>query len=412
MKFLKTYVILLLLQNTVFAQTVSNTLAQTPVATEATAIKATEALATKTTENLAFIHENFGEAMEKARADNKLVFIDAYTTWCGPCKQMDKNTFTDEDVAAFFNEKFINLKLDMERGDGLTIQQRYKVSAFPTFLFLNADGEVVHKALGFQDADQFLAIGKVALGSDQTFSTWTKRYDKGDRDPNFLKEYAEKLAEAYDERRAEVAEAYLSTQTDRFSTPNLEFAMRFTEGVTSPLFNFLVDNKKAFEKKFTKDEISLKIEELVSECLMNDKNLPTLSRADSLIRFVYPEKADRMSRNYRLSYYRMRGDRDNYAASAVQYFKKYDDNPDELNETAATFFEQIDDKSLLKKALKWAKRGAKKQPTVMNQLTVAQLLNKLEKTKKAKKAAEEAVEIGKKMGQNYDDATAFLKGFQ
>ncbi len=401
MRFLKTYVILLLLQNSVFAQTLSNAVAQNPVATEEHA--------TKPTENLAFIHENFKEAVEKARAENKLIFIDAYTTWCGPCKQMDKNTFTDEDVAAFFNEKFINLKLDMERGDGLTVQQRYKVSAFPTFLFLNADGEVVHKALGFQDADQFLAIGKVALSTDQTFSTWTKRYDKGDRDPQFLKEYAGKLAEAYDERRAEVAEAYLLTQTDRFSTPNLEFAMRFTEGVNSPLFNFLVEHKKAFEKKFTKDEISLKIEELVSECLMNDKNLPTLGRADSLIRFVYPEKADRMSKNYRLSYHRMKGDRENYAASAVQYFKKYDDNADELNETATTFFEQIDDKSLLKKALKWAKAGAKKQPTVMNQLIVAQLLQKLEKTKKAKKAAIEAIEIGKKMGQNYDEAAAFLK---
>lgn len=409
MRFLKTYVILLLLQNAVFAQTVGNAVAQTPVATEADTVKIAESPATKTTENLAFIHENFGEAMEKARAENKLVFIDAYTTWCGPCKQMDKNTFTDEDVAAFFNEKFINLKLDMERGDGLTIQQRYKVSAFPTFLFLNADGEVVHKALGFQDADQFLAIGKVALSSDQTFSTWTKRYDRGDRDPRFLKEYAEKLGEAYDDRRAEVAEAYLATQTDRFSPNNLAFAMRFTEGVYSPLFNFLVDNKKAFEKKFTKDEISLKIDELVVECLMNEKNLPTLGRADSLIRFVYPEKADRMSKNYRLSYHRMKGNRDNYAASAVQYFKKYDDNADELSETAATFYEQIDDKALLKKALKWAKSGAKKQPTVMNQLTVAQLLQKLEKTKKAKKAAEEAIEIGKKLGQNYDDATAFLK---
>ncbi len=387
MKFIQTYFLLLFLNNVIFAQ---NT-------------------ATTEGEALTFIRENFGEAMQKARTENKLVFIDAYTTWCGPCKMMDKETFSDDDVAAFFNEKFVNLKLDMEKGDGQTVQLRYKIAAFPTLLFLNADGEVIHKALGFQDAEQFLAIGKAALSGDQTFATWATRYNKGEREPKFLKEYAEKLSEAYDDRRFAVAEEYLATQTDLFSLPNLDFSMRFTEGVESPRFPFLVTNQKAFEKKFTKDEISLKIQELVTDFLMNEKNLPTLGRADSLIRFVYPEKADRMSKNYHLSYYRLKGDRDNYAASAVQYFKKYDDNPDELSETATTFLEQIDDKNLLCKAVKWAKRAAKKQITVTNKMIVAQLLNKLGKASKARKTAEEAVEIGKKLGQNYDEATTFLK---
>lgn len=405
MKLIKTYWILLLLHNTAFAQDTADLSSDKKQVV-------IEKRAVENTENMAFIHEKFGEAMEKARAENKIVFIDAYTTWCGPCKQMDKNTFSDEDVAAFFNEKFVNLKLDMERGDGLTIQQRYKISAFPTLLFLNADGEVIHKALGFQDAEQMLALGKVALGSDQTLSAWTSRYEKGERDPKFLKEYASKLFETYDESRAEVAEMYLSTQKDLFTADNLEFSMRFTEGVESPRFAFLVANKKAFEKKFTKDEISLKIEELTSDFLLNEKNLPTLGRADSLIRLVYAEKADRMIKNYRLSYHRMKGERDNYAAAAVQYYKKYDDNADELSETATTFLEQIDDKKMLKKALSWAKTAAKKQETVNNQLLVAQLYAKLEKTKKAKKAAETALEIGKKMGQNYDEVTEFLKNLK
>lgn len=391
MKFIQLYVLLLFSSHVVFAQN--------------TATKEEET----TADTITFIHENFNEAIQRARTDNKLLFVDAYTTWCAPCKMMDKKTFNDEEVAAYFNEKFVNLKLDMEQGEGLTIQQRYKVAAFPTLLFLNGEGEVIHKALGFQDAGQFLALGKMALTSDQTFAAWTSRYDKGDREPKFLKEYAEKLSEAYDDRRFAVAEDYLATQTDSFSMPNLDFSMRFTEGVESPRFPFLVTNQKAFEKKFTKDEISLKIQELVTDFLMNDKNLPTLGRADSLIRFVYPEKADRMTKNYRLSYFRMKGDRDNYAASAVQYFKKYADNADELIETATTFLEQIEDKSLLSKAVKWAKRATKKQITVTNKMVVAQLLHKLGKTTKARKAAEEAVEIGKKLGQNYDEATLFLK---
>ncbi|MDZ7880126.1 MAG: thioredoxin family protein [Saprospiraceae bacterium] len=391
MKFIQTYLLLLFFSNVFFAQ-------NSPIKQEET-----------TADTVTFIHESFNEAIQKARAEQKLLFVDAYTTWCAPCKMMDKKTFNEEEVAEYFNEKFVNLKLDMEQGEGLTIQQRYKVVAFPTLLFLNGDGEVIHKVLGFQDAEQLLAIGKIALTSDQTFAAWTSRYDKGDREPKFLKEYAEKLSEAYDDRRFTVAEEYFATQTDSFSAPNLDFSMRFTEGVESPRFPFLVKHKEAFAKKFTKDDISLKIEELVTDFLMNDKNLPTLGRADSLIRFVYPEKADRMTQNYHLSYYRMKGDRDNYASSAVKYFKKYDDNADELSETATTFLEQIEDKTLLSKATKWAKRATKKQITVTNKMILAQLLQKLGKTKKARKAAEEAVEIGKKLGQNYDEATVFLK---
>ena len=70
--------------------------------------------------------------LEQAKKENKLIFMDCYTSWCGPCKMLAKEVFTDPDVAAFFNEKFVNAKVDMEKGEGPALKKQYGVNAFPT----------------------------------------------------------------------------------------------------------------------------------------------------------------------------------------------------------------------------------------------------------------------------------------
>ena len=82
---------------------------------------------------------SWSEALAKAKKEDKIVFVDCYTTWCGPCKWMDKNVFTDGAVAEFYNEHFVNVKLDMERGEGLDIATIYDVRAYPTLLFINGE---------------------------------------------------------------------------------------------------------------------------------------------------------------------------------------------------------------------------------------------------------------------------------
>lgn len=111
-----------------------------------------------------FFHGSMAEALVKAKKENKLVFVDAYTTWCGPCRWMAANVFTDAKVGEYFNSHFINVKMDCERGEGPNFQRKYRVSAYPTLLFINEAGEVVHRTLGAKPADQFVGEGKKAVG--------------------------------------------------------------------------------------------------------------------------------------------------------------------------------------------------------------------------------------------------------
>ena len=109
-----------------------------------------------------FFQGTFEEAKAKAAQEDKLIFVDAYTSWCGPCKWMDKNTFTDANVAAYYNENFINVKINMEKGEGPTLARKYRVMAYPTLLYVKGNGDVAHRALGAKGADDFLKVGKDA----------------------------------------------------------------------------------------------------------------------------------------------------------------------------------------------------------------------------------------------------------
>lgn len=108
-----------------------------------------------------FVALTYAQAIAKAKETGKLVFIDAYTSWCGPCKRMAATGFKEQNVADLFNSKFINLKVEMEKSeDGPQIAQMFGVRAYPTLLFVNGDGKLVKSVVGYQTGPQLLGIGK------------------------------------------------------------------------------------------------------------------------------------------------------------------------------------------------------------------------------------------------------------
>ena len=114
-----------------------------------------------------FTEAKWAEILKKAKAENKVIFFDAYTTWCGPCKMMQKNVFTRTDVADVFNKNFINVKFDMESGEGPALANKYPIEGYPTLFFISPKGKVVKKVLGYQNADQLIKIAKSLKTSDE-----------------------------------------------------------------------------------------------------------------------------------------------------------------------------------------------------------------------------------------------------
>lgn len=121
-------------------------------------ISTNKELTTKSLSGIKFSNLTLQKAIKQAKSSGKLIFIDVHTSWCGPCKEMAKTTFTDSEVGSVFNKRFINLKIDAEEDqDGPALSRAYSVTAYPTLLFINGEGKLVKKLVGKQSKEKLLA---------------------------------------------------------------------------------------------------------------------------------------------------------------------------------------------------------------------------------------------------------------
>ena len=153
-------------------------------------------------EGIHFEPLTFEQAKAKAKAEKKLIFMDCYTSWCGPCKYMTSNVFPQETVGDYFNPNFICLKIDMEKGEGPELVKRYGIRAFPTFLILRPDGSVYHKLLGSGEADAFLRRVQEGMVEENSTGYLDRLYEEGNRDKAFLSRYIQSLLSIYEESKA------------------------------------------------------------------------------------------------------------------------------------------------------------------------------------------------------------------
>ncbi|MCH8545936.1 MAG: thioredoxin family protein [Cryomorphaceae bacterium] len=109
-------------------------------------------------------HMSLDDALELARQENKQVFIDFYADWCAPCKMMERDVFTNQSVYTFFNERFINVKMDVDdRSVGSEAAAKYNVSAMPTLMLIDPEKDVIMKERGYRDANGLLKAAQSAL---------------------------------------------------------------------------------------------------------------------------------------------------------------------------------------------------------------------------------------------------------
>ena len=97
------------------------------------------------------------QALKKAKESGKeLVFLDCYATWCGPCQYMAKSVFTTKEAGEYFNKKFVNIKIDMEKGEGINLARQFKIQGYPTFIILNSNGKELGRIVGGAEIKQFI----------------------------------------------------------------------------------------------------------------------------------------------------------------------------------------------------------------------------------------------------------------
>ena len=213
-------------------------------------------------EGIRFVEgKTFAEALQLAKENGKMLFLDCYTSWCGPCKMMARDVFTQKAVGDYFNEEFVSIKIDMEKGEGPELRARFGVRAYPTFLFFDGDGKELNRIVGGGKADKWLADVKKGVGAN-SMSALTARYEKGDRDLPFLSTYLDVLSKAYaNDKAGEVAAEMLNNrEKEMLANETLYRAfMKYVPSPLSPSFQYVLDHQDEFAAKYDAVALERKI---------------------------------------------------------------------------------------------------------------------------------------------------------
>lgn len=130
-------------------------------------------------DSIHFLNKPIDSLYYQAKIENKLIFIYLYTEWCGPCKWMDKNTFTNNQVTKYYNNHFINIKIDAEKDTNFNWINYYDISCFPTFLYLDDAGTLCHRTCGMRGPEDFIQLGEIAQDTALQYRTYYNLYNSG-----------------------------------------------------------------------------------------------------------------------------------------------------------------------------------------------------------------------------------------
>lgn len=126
-----------------------------------------------------FMEGSFRDALEAAREQKKMLFVDVCTSWCGPCRWMSEEVLQTPEAAAFFDKHFVCFKIDAEKGEGVAFAKKYEIHAYPTFLMILPDGTLRHKIVGADSLHIFMPRVERGLKEKTSWGYFMKKYSDG-----------------------------------------------------------------------------------------------------------------------------------------------------------------------------------------------------------------------------------------
>jgi thiol-disulfide isomerase/thioredoxin len=349
-----------------------------------------------------FFQGTFDEALKKAEQEEKLIFMDAFTTWCGPCKRMAANVFPDQAVGEFYNANFINLKIDMEKGEGPGLAQRYGVRSYPTLLYIDSDGKVVHNGAGARPPEAFIELGQEALKKFDKSGSWEKLYNDGKRDAATVLGYIKALNQV-GKPSLRIANEYLSGQKDLSTPENLEIILESTTEADSRIFDFLIQNKAEIIKLKSKQIYEFKISNACKKTVkkaMEYRNEGLLMEAQEKMKNL-PDAYDEFKFTTDLDYYGAIGNADKFLEAAKGYAakvaKKDPAKHKELSQLCLKYFK--DDKKIMDLSEKSAKKALELKEQQDLYINYGRILHHNGKKQEAIDLIKKSLEVAKVKGE-------------
>jgi thiol-disulfide isomerase/thioredoxin len=359
-----------------------------------------------------FFHGTFEEAKAKAEKENKLLFIDCYTVWCGPCKMLAKTVFTQPEMGKFFNENFINVKLDMEK-EGVGFGAEYGINAYPTLIYMDHMGNVKQRVVGGRSAEGFIEAGKEAMKPDPAIlRKMDARFENGEREKAFLMGYITELSKAqksYEVPYREYNDLFGNNKEAGNGMKDISF--QIANHISSSATKIVVENRDYFIEKNGKDKYQKTVEKInnisIKDAIKN-KDALMYGKVQEFVKAAKFDNAKQQINENEMQWYESAPDWIKYATSMNNYIKKF--IPKDTTEIAIVvtkFVKNCNNEKAFQTAEKSIKTMVKVKPNYDNHLIAAKAYVKMRKNDKAMEHLQKAKAAAN--GEDTNEAEDFIK---
>lgn len=292
-----------------------------------------------------FRHISYKEALTAAQHENKLVFMDFYTDWCGPCKMMMREVFPQKSVGDYMNKTFVAIKVNAEKDDGVELAKKYQVKAYPTFVIIDATETEKGRVVGSSSPESFINKLEQIVDPSKAPEVIKKKYESGDRTPDVVKSYAVILMDEFKEgrhTREEYMEKYAEVNklvqdyyeklptADRVKEENMFVYRQYTTSPFDASGRFLYTSLDKFSEQQKAEADSLRTNlyrQSVLRCLMGEEKLDATQFATlkSEIKQLGIDKESNLQSAYTLIEGAMKGDNAGYLSLCEKEFNNLSD---------------------------------------------------------------------------------------
>jgi thioredoxin-related protein len=356
-------------------------------------------------------------ALEKSKVEHRPVFLMCYASWCPHCKAMKNKVFTDPSVAHFYNQNFICIAQDMEKGVGIELHEQLKIESYPTFIFFDSNGTTLYRITGEFKAPDFIQEGINALTPEKQLPSLKQQFEKDVSNADNCLRYLRALKKGGLDCSSMVS-AYFATRSEKQLLTEMNW-MIISNGITdinSREFQFVLSHQKEFASITSPERVERKIIYLVNG-LLN----PLVIAKDTVNYFIkresaaviHNQKVDSLLFNFDVKLFEITGNWNAYKKTTLTAADAYVWNSySQLNEIANVYLNHISDTIAIKQAVKWIKRSLVLNEEYGTCILGAKLYLKIEDKQDAILMLKQGKNIALKDGWDFTEGDNLLKELQ
>ncbi|MBD0403951.1 thioredoxin family protein [Flammeovirga sp. EKP202] len=367
---------------------------------------------TTNAQGINFFEGSWEQAKAEAKRTNKLIFVDAYTTWCGPCKMLKRDVFPKKEVGDLYNENFISVALDMESSRGMDFKNEFTITSYPTLMYFLPDGKLVYRKSGAPNLKRFIDQSKKVVNLSEEIITLKSELKKTNYSKELLTKYVSLVYKGNSSDEEMLNLWFSKLDESDFKEKNVLGAIGHVasqQSITSKYVLMFSNLEDYYLQSHSVNEVDKIYNSIVSNTLY-----PLFRRGSTsdweaqksvIEKMLGKDKAEYYYLSLDVQYYLSRENWKTASYSADKFIALCEVKNKrkvfiELNKFAWSFYRADVSKKYLNKALLWANRSVELQEQAFNLDTQANILYKLKMYEEAKVAAEKSIELAKSRGRN------------